>query len=116
MVCGVSFDTDIDCSHHPHEPHPVPAKPGQCRFNVYDDCRDRHRHLSPVFALCPLSWTRRITKEFLAVDGCDRCRLRDVDPQRENLVYETLRSRLMRSLLNALQDGRLIELPDTDKW
>ena len=33
----------------------------------------------------------------------------------EILVYSPLRSRLMRSLLNALHDGRLIELPDTDK-
>src|ERR1017187_5329813 len=32
------------------------------------------------------------------------------------MVYSPVRSGLMRSLLNALQDGRLIELPDTDKW
>src|SRR6266700_3651867 len=116
MVCGVAFDPDPYCAHHPHEQSTLSSEPWQRRFDAHHADGDGRGDLPAVFTAGRLPGIGGLAEEFLAVDGGNACGVCDAHAQCQNLVYQALRSRLMRSLLNALQDGRLIELPDTDKW
>src|SRR5437016_1948443 len=116
MVRGVDPDPDLDRSCDPDESNPLPAKP--CKSGAQPDDAAGHGSVDRA-SLLPsgsLSEPGAAAGRLLGIHRRDACRLRGARSSHEDLVHQEIWSRLtMKSLLGALQAGRLVELHSTEK-
>ena len=86
LVRRIAADANAHHPRHPHQPDPVPAKPGELAAD--GDHRDHHgdRHLVALFAHRPLARLHASAAALLAPSAADARLLRFAHPRRQDVV------------------------------
>src|SRR5208283_3366884 len=116
VVRGIAPYSDSDRAHHKDQKGPLLREPCFPAPDLDNLDHHGHRRVVAIFTLRGEPRNGSLAPHILGLDCCLPFFILRVDAHYKDMVFQSLWRRvIMDTLLDALQEGRLIELPDNNK-